>query len=172
MFIVVSIAAVYGNTTSLLADSLDNFGDALTYAISLYVITKKANTKAKVALFKGYLILLAAVVVATQIIYKIFIPSTPVFEIMGIFSIVGIIANSLCLFLLWKHRKEDINMTSVWECSKNDIISNISVFIAAVAVWLTSSYWPDILVAIILVIVLIRSALHVISSATRELDKY
>ena len=169
MFFVIATAALYGQSTALLADSLDNFGDALTYALSLYAVTRGANTKARVALFKGVLILAAALAVAAQIVYKLFVPSVPVFEIMGLFSLLGLVANSACLFLLWRHRNEDINMNSVWECSRNDIATNISVFLAAGAVWFFDSGWPDMIVATVLVIFLLRSAARVISSALTEL---
>lgn len=169
MFFVIAAAALYGNTTALLADSLDNLGDALTYGLSLYAVSRGASVKARVALFKGCLILLAAVVVAAQIVYKFFVPSIPVFEVMGIFSLLGLLANSACLFVLWRHRHDDVNMSSVWECSRNDIASNLSVFIAAGAVWFTGSGWPDVVVAAGLVWMLMRSAIRVISSAMAEL---
>ena len=169
MFIVIVAAALYGSSTALLADSLDNFGDAVTYGLSLYAVSRGAATKARVALFKGVLILLAALAVAAQIIYRVFIPSVPIFEVMGAFSLLGLAANSVCLYLLWRHRHEDVNMSSVWECSRNDIASNISVFLAAGAVWLTESGWPDIAVAIGLVLLLMRSAVRVISMAMAEL---
>lgn len=169
MFLVIVVAALYGNSTALLADSLDNLGDALTYGLSLYAVSRGAAVKAKVALFKGGLIFLAACAVAAQIAYKLSVPSVPLFEIMGAFSLLGLAANSLCLYLLWRHRHEDVNMSSVWECSRNDIASNLSVFVAAGAVWLTGSGWPDVLVALGLVGLLMRSALRVVSSAMVEL---
>lgn len=169
MFFVIVAAALYGQSTSLLADSLDNLGDALTYGLSLYAVSRGADTKAKVALFKGGLILLAALIVAAQIVYKLFVPSVPVFEVMGIFSLLGLAANSLCLYLLWRHRNEDVNMSSVWECSRNDIASNLSVFVAAGAVWLTGSGWPDIAVALALVVLLLRSAIRILSTAMAQL---
>jgi Co/Zn/Cd efflux system component len=92
-----------------------------------------------------------------------------VFEVMGIFSLAGLAANSICLFLLWRHRHEDVNMSSVWECSRNDIASNVSVFVAAGAVWFTGSGWPDIVVALGLSSLLMRSAIRVITSAMAEL---
>lgn len=171
MFLVIVAAALYGQSTALLADSLDNLGDALTYGLSLYAVSKSTDVKAKVALFKGGLILIAALAVLAQIIYKLFVPSVPLFEVMGIFSLMALGANSLCLFLLWRHREEDINMSSVWECSRNDIVANLSVFTAAGAVWITSSSWPDIVVAVGLVLFLMRSALRVLSSALSELRK-
>ncbi|MAT51228.1 MAG: cation transporter [Porticoccaceae bacterium] len=169
MFLVIVAAALYGQSTALLADSLDNLGDALTYILSLYAVSRGVATKAKVALFKGGLIFLAACAVAAQIIYRLFVPSVPLFEVMGVFSLFGLAANGLCLYLLWRHRYEDVNMSSVWECSRNDIASNLSVFVAAGAVWLTGSGWPDIVVALGLVWLLMRSAIRVISSAMTEL---
>lgn len=171
MFVVIVIAALYARSSALLADSLDNLGDALTYALSLYAVSRGATVKAKVALFKGVLILLAACAVTGQIIYRLSVPSVPVFELMGLFSLLALLANSLCLYLLWRHRHEDVNMSSVWECSRNDIAANISVFLAAGGVWLTGSGWPDIVVALALVILLLRSAWRVINSAWRELQQ-
>jgi Co/Zn/Cd efflux system component len=169
MFLVIVIAAQFAKSTALFADALDNLGDALTYGLSLIAVASGATAKAKVALFKGVLILVAAMIVSAQIAYKLAYPSTPIFELMGTFSVVGLAANSVCLLLLWRHRHEDINMSSVWECSRNDIASNLSVFVAAGAVWLTDSGWPDVLVAIALVTLLLRSSARVISSAQAEL---
>jgi Co/Zn/Cd efflux system component len=169
MFLVILAAAVYGRSSALLSDSLDNLGDALTYGLSLYVVARSGVAKARVAFFKGGLIFLAACAVVLQIVSKLVAPTLPIFEIMGVFSFLGLAANSLCLFLLWRHRDEDINMSSVWECSRNDIASNLSVFIAAGAVWITGSGWPDILVAACLAFLLMRSALRVMMSAKKEL---
>ena len=169
IFLDVDGAAIYSRSTALLADSFDNLGDALTYGLSLYVVSRSNGAKAKVALFKGLLIFLAAIVVLSQIIYRLYIPSTPIFEVMGTFSLLGLVANSVCLYFLWKHRNEDINMNSVWECSRNDIASNLSVFVAAGAVWLTGTGWPDMLVALGLALLLLRSAYRVITSAWAEL---
>ncbi|WP_166255619.1 cation transporter [Marinobacter salicampi] len=170
MFVVVVTAALYASSAALLSDSLDNLGDALTYALSLWAVYLGAQAKARVAFFKGLLILLAAVVVIGQIVYKLLNPSVPVFELMGIFSLVALAANSLCLGLLWRHRAEDVNMSSVWECSRNDIAANLSVFVAAAGVWATGSGWPDLVVASCLAILFLRSAIRVLSSARAEMQ--
>lgn len=169
MFFFIVGAAFYGRSTALLSDSLDNLGDALTYGLSLYVVAHSVQVKARVALFKGVLIFLGASVVVGQVIWKLFNPVVPSYEIMGIFSLAGVAANGLCLWLLWQHRSEDINMSSVFECSRNDIASNLSVFIAAAGVWLFQSGWPDIIVASLLALLLLRSSFRVISGALREL---
>lgn len=169
MFLVIVAAALFAHSSALLADSLDNLGDAFTYAISLYAVARGQRTKARVALLKGGLILLAAAVVAAQIVYRLFVPATPVFELMGAFSLLALAANGSCLYLLWRHRADDVNMSSVWECSRNDIVANLSVFVAAGAVWATGASWPDILVAALLVLFLVRSAFRVIGSARAQL---
>lgn len=169
MFFVIAAAALYGKSAALLSDSLDNLGDAFTYGLSLYVVARGARAKAKVALVKGLLILLGACVVAGQIVQRLLLPETPLFEVMGGFSLLGLAANGACLFLLWRHRHEDVNMSSVWECSRNDIAANLSVFMAAGGVWLTGSGWPDLAVAAALVALLLRSAWRVIGAARAEL---
>lgn len=125
MFLVVLAAGLLAHSTALLSDSLDNLGDAMTYALSLYVVSRSTREKAKVALFKGGLILLAALLVFAQVVYRLYAPITPIFETMGVFSLLALLANGTCLMLLWKHREEDVNMSSVWECSRNDIATNL-----------------------------------------------
>lgn len=171
MFFVVVGAALYAGSSALLADSLDNLGDALTYWLSLWAVHLGLRMKARVAVFKGLLILLAALAVLGQIGYKFINPTVPLFEVMGVFSLLALLANSVCLALLWRHKTEDINMSSVWECSRNDIVANISVFVAAVGVWGTGTNWPDLLVASFLAVFFLRSASRVLSSAHSELQK-
>ena len=169
MFVVIAAAAIYGDSSALLSDSLDNLGDALTYALSLFAVSRDAAVKAKVALFKGGLIFLAASVVLARIGMKLIEPSIPVYEIMTTFSLLGLAANLVCLILLWRHRGDDVNMSSVWECSRNDIASNLSVLIASAGVWYTRTGWPDIAVASCLVLLLLWSAGRVIAAALAQL---
>lgn len=171
MFVVELASGLLARSTALLSDSLDNLGDALTYGLSLYTVSRGARSKAKVALFKGGLIMAASLFVVGQVIYGVLHPGVPVFEAMGIVSLIALAANGACLALLWKHRADDVNMSSVWECSRNDIASNIAVFLAAGAVWLTQSGWPDLLVGLALACLLLRSAIHVTASALRELRR-
>ena len=171
MFFAIAGAALYGRSTALLSDSLDNLGDALTYGLSLYVVAQSTKAKAWVALFKGLLILLGASVVVGQVVWKLLHPIVPSYEIMGVFSLAGLAANGFCLWLLWQHRHEDINMSSVFECSRNDIASNLSVFVAAGCVWLFQSGWPDVIVASLLAALLLRSSIRVISDAVLQLRK-
>lgn len=161
MFIVVLAAGLYASSSALLADSLDNLGDALTYGLSLYAVGRSERAKGMVSMFKGTLILAAALFVIGQIGYKLLHPGVPLFETMGAVGALALAANGTCLALLSKHRQEDVNMASVWECSRNDIAGNVAVLLAAAAVWLFGSAWPDLLIGSLLAVLFLRSAVRV-----------
>jgi len=168
-FLMMITAAGFSGSSSLLSGALDNFGDAVTYALSLAVIGAACAAKARVALFKGLLIFGAALAVAVQIAWRISNVETPVFETMGIAALLNLGANLLCLRLLYPYRNGDVNMTSVWECSRNDVMEGVAVIAATLAVWVFGSGWPDILIAIALLVLFLRSASRVLRSAWREL---
>jgi Co/Zn/Cd efflux system component len=62
-------------------------------------------------------------------------------------------------------------MSSVYECSRNDIVSNLSVFAAALGVWLFHAAWPDLLVATLLAVFLLRSSARVLRRAWAEVAR-
>jgi len=169
MFIVELTAGLLGHSVSLVADSLDMLGDALVYGFSLYVVARGAAMKAKAALLKGIIMVGFGLFVLGQAIYRIVLPQLPAFEAIGMIGMLALAANGICFWLLWRHRADDINMSSVWLCSRNDIIANISVLLAAAGVWLTHSGWPDIVVGLALATLFLRSALHVLRESIREL---
>lgn len=168
MFVVELTAGLLGNSVSLVADSLDMLGDALVYGFSLYVVARGAAMKARAALFKGGIMAAFGLFVLGQTIYRIAFPQLPVYEAIGAIGLLALAANSACFLLLWRHRADDINMSSVWLCSRNDIIANISVLFAALGVWLTHSGWPDIIIGLALASLFLRSALYVLRESIKE----
>jgi len=162
------LTAFYGlssNSTGLLAESLDDFGDAVTYTLSLYVVYKSNQMKARVAFIKGCLILLGALFVLSQVVQHIVDNTVPIFESMGAVAFVALLLNITCLLLLTKHRDQDINMSSVWECSRNDILNNVSIIVASILVWITNLGWADVAVGLILSLLLIKSSFKVLKSS-------
>lgn len=168
-FAMMAFAAWYSHSSSLLSGSLDNLGDALTYAISLAVVGASLRAKAKVAFFKGLLILGAAVAVGVQIAWRLANPALPLFEGMGIAAALNLAANVACLWLLTPYRTGDVNMASAWECSRNDIFEGGAVLLAAALVWLFGAGWPDLLIAAALLVMFLRSSSRVLRAAWREL---
>jgi Co/Zn/Cd efflux system component len=168
-FLMVVAAAILARSSSLLSGGLDNLGDALTYALSLAVVGASARAKARVAVFKGLLILGAAIAVGIQIAWRLTHPTVPLFETMGLAALLNLGANAWCLYLLSPYRRGDVNMASAWECSRNDVWEGFAVLAAAAGVWLFGTGWPDLIIASALLVMFLRSALRVLGSAWREL---
>lgn len=168
-FVMMMGAAWFSRSSSLLSGGLDNLGDSLTYAVSLAVVGSSLQTKAKVAFLKGLLILGAAIAVAAQIVWRLQNPGVPVFEAMGLAGVLNLAANAFCLWLLTPHRNGDINLSSAWECSRNDIYEGFAVLLAAFAVWVFGTGWPDLVIASALLLMFLRSASRVLRGAWREL---
>ncbi|MGH8751264.1 MAG: cation transporter [Burkholderiales bacterium] len=169
MFIVELVFGLLAGSVALLADSLDMLGDALVYGFSLYVVARGPVWKARAAVAKAAVMGLFGAFVFAQLVYKLAYPQVPTFETMGAVGALALAANGVCFALLWRHRAEDINMRSVWLCSRNDLIANVSVLLAAWAVWVTLSPWPDIVVGALICAVFLRSAFLVAREACAEL---
>jgi len=163
MFLIQFVAAWFAHSTALLADSLDMLGDMLTYALSIYVAHRSQAWLNRAAIFKSIIILIFAIIVFFEAIYKIFFTMhEPSYSMMIIFGTLGLIANGICFYLLTKHRGTDINLRSTWICSRNDIIGNIAVIITAFLVLVFHSRWPDIIVGLAFTGVLIHSAIGIL----------
>ncbi len=162
-------ASALSGSSALLSGALDNLGDALTYALSFAVVGASGHAKARVAVFKGLLILAAAMAVAVQIGWRLQDLAVPVATTMSIAAVLNLVANGVCLRLLNPYRNGDVNMSSAWECSRNDVIEGVAVIAAAAAVWVFDSGWPDVIIALGLLVIFLRSASRVLRSAWREL---
>ena len=169
MFCVELVSGLLAGSVALLADSLDMLGDALVYGFSLYVVARGAVWKARASLAKAAVMGLFGLFVFGQVAYKLLFPQVPVVETMGAIAALALAANGVCFALLWHHRAEDINMRSVWLCSRNDLIANSAVLLAALAVRLTFSPWPDIAVGAFICAIFLRSAFLVAREAQTEL---
>ena len=171
MFVVEFSAGIRAASLSLTGDSLDMLGDALVYASSLYVIHKSAKAQAGAALLKGLIMFLFAIAVFARATYQLFAGASPEASMMGAIGLLALLANLLCLLLLTQHRNDNLNMSSVWLCSRNDIIANTSVVTAAVLVLFTHSILPDLAVGLLLTVVFAKSAGTVLSQSWRELQQ-
>ena len=171
MFMVEFWAGLISGSVSLLADSLDMLGDAMVYGFSLYAVAESQRTKALSALFKGIIMAAFGLFALGQVIYKLSVPHVPAFEAIGVVGLIALTANGFCFMLLWRHRADDINMSSVWLCSRNDIIANVSVIAAAVGVWLSGASWPDLVVGVAIAGLFLKSAFTVLSGSVRELRR-
>jgi cation diffusion facilitator family transporter len=170
MFVVEGVAGVMAHSTALLADALDMLGDALVYGFSLFVVARSLRWQARAAMAKGAFMLVFGLGVLVEAGYKALHPIMPVVGVMGTIGALALAANAVCFALLYRHRSDNLNMSSTWLCSRNDLIANVGVLVAAGAAYLIDSRWPDIIVGCIIAALFLRSALSVLRDASRALS--
>lgn len=165
MFVAEFAAGVIAGSTALMADAVDMLGDALVYGLSLFALSRSDRWKGGAALVKGMFILAFGIAILIDVAFKLRGGVPPSSTLMLAFGSIALVANLLCLRLLWRFRSHDVNMASTFECSRNDVISNIGVLVAAGAVAALHSPWPDIVVGSIIAVLFLRSAVGVIRNA-------
>lgn len=168
MFFVELIGGAYAHSSALWADSLDFFGDAVNYAISLAVLGASLYWRATVALAKGIVMATFGLVVIVKVIYAYIQGIPPEALTMGAIGILALIANVVSAVVLYAFRDGDSNMRSVWLCSRNDAIGNVAVIMAAIGVFGTGSMFPDIIVAVIMAVLGLTGGYQVIKKAQEE----
>lgn len=169
MFFIEFAFGLIAKSSALTADSLDMLGDSIVYGFSLYVLHRNEKWRASAALMKGLIIVAFASFVLIDTTLKAVSDSLPAYETMGAVGILALVANLTCLLLLVRHRNDDINMKSTFICSRNDIISNTGVIIAALVVYATQSKWPDIVVGYIIATLFFRSAWPILSESWSQI---
>lgn len=170
MFFIEFAGGVVAHSFALAADSLDMLGDAIAYGSSIYVINRGTRAKAMSASLKGSIMIFSALVVMVQAFYRLLSHEAPKVSVMSSITVLALVANLTCLMLLNRFKNDDLNMSSVWLCSRNDLIANTSVLAAAGLVWWTGSPWPDLIVGFGITVLFLQSGLSVLSKARAELQ--
>jgi cation diffusion facilitator family transporter len=169
MFLVELSTGLLAGSTALLADSVDMLGDAIVYGVSLFAVGRGVLWQARAALLKGTAMGAFGLGVVTEAALKIARGSVPAADVIGGIGLLALAANLACLLLLRRRRADDVNMRSSWLCSRNDVVANVGVLIAAAGVFLAGSAWPDITVGLMIALMFCRSAWTVIRDARRSL---
>lgn len=172
MFIVEIASGLHANSVSLLADSLDFFGDAASYGLSLWVLSMHLSIRAKASLVKAISMAIFGLWILGSALSHLLSGVIPAPETMSMIGVLALLANLGVAWLLYAYRDGDSNMRSVWLCTRNDAIGNLAVILAALGVFGTGSAWPDLLVAAIMASLALHAAWQVIIQARVELKTH
>jgi cation diffusion facilitator family transporter len=162
-------AGWWAGSTALQADSLDSLGDAGVYALSLFVVGRSLRWRAGAGVVKGVIQGLFGLAVLAEVGRKAFLGVTPEAPIMAVAASIALVANLACFFLLMRFRDQDINLRSVWLCSRNDVFSNAGVIAAAGAVAWLGQGWPDLLVGALVALLFLHTSYDVLRTAIGQL---
>jgi Co/Zn/Cd efflux system component len=169
MFMVEIVAGLAAGSASLQADALDFIGDAGNYAISLFVAGMMLRYRAMAAAAKAATMGVFGLWVIGATVWHALLGTLPQAFTMGAVGISALLANAASFALLWGYRGGDANMRSAWICTRNDVLGNLAVLLAALGVFGTGSGWPDLVVAAIMACLAIQGAAIVLRQAVSEL---
>jgi cation diffusion facilitator family transporter len=171
MFCIEFGGGLLSGSTALLADSLDMLGDSFVYGFSLFVLHRSAVWRARSALAKGGVMAAFGVGVLLDAAFRLRTGVPPMVPAMAAIGTLALVANAACFSLLWRHRADDINLQSTWLCSRNDLIANGAVLVAAVLVAWSRSPWPDFVVGMSIAVLFLRTAFSVLRESLAELAR-
>lgn len=171
MFLVELAAGLAAGSAALQADALDFLADAGNYGISLFVVGMALRLRARAALAKGATMGVFGLWVIGATLWHAVNGTVPHATTMGAVGVAALIANAAVFVLLWSYRTGDSNMRSVWLCSRNDVLGNVAVLLAAFGVFGTGTGWPDIAVAAAMGLLALQGAWVVIRQALAEISQ-
>jgi Co/Zn/Cd efflux system component len=172
MFAVEVIAGLAAGSASLQADALDFLGDAGNYTISLLVVGSALRYRAMAAVAKGATMAAFGLWVIGIAVWHAWQGTLPQSFTMGAVGATALLANAIAFGLLWAYRGGDANMRSAWICTRNDVLGNLAVLLAALGVFGTGSGWPDVIVAIVMAGLALQGAAVVLSQSQSELRSH
>ncbi|WP_280747403.1 cation diffusion facilitator family transporter [Parabacteroides sp. PF5-9] len=162
-FLIEMITGIFSKSMGLIADSLDMLADALVYGMSLLVVGAIVSRKKKVALLSGVLQILLALVGLSEVIRRFLgLEMMPNFQAMIGISMLALIANSICLWLLHRTQSKDAHMRASIIFSANDVIINVGVIVAGLLVWWFNNNIPDLIIGVIIFLIVIRGAIRIL----------
>lgn len=151
------------NSMGLVADSLDMLADSIVYGLALFAVGGTMTRKKNIAKSAGYFQLTLAVFGLIEVVRRFVATKTiPAFQTMIIISILALIGNGLCLYLLQKSKSKEAHMQASMIFTSNDVIVNLGVIVAGGLVYLTNSKYPDLIVGTIVFFIVGQGAFKIL----------
>jgi len=166
MFVVEALAGWQGESSGLLADSLDMLADASVYGTALYAAGGSLRLQANAALASGAGQVLLGIGVLVQVVLRFLYGSEPLSVLMITVGGLALVANVSCLALIAKHREGGIHMRASWIFSTNDVIANTGVIVSGLFVMLLGNRFPDLIIGTIISIVVLRGGIQILGEAS------
>lgn len=156
------ITGFISNSMGLVADSLDMLADSIVYALALFAVGGTVLRKKNIAKSAGVFQLVLAVFGLAEVMRR-FVGSEeiPTFQTMIVISVLALIGNGLCLYLLQKSKSKEAHMQASMIFTSNDVIVNIGVIVAGGLVYLTKSKYPDLIVGTIVFAIVVLGAIKI-----------
>ncbi len=163
-FIIEMTTGLISKSMGLVADSLDMLADSFVYSISLFAVGGTLIKKKRIAKLAGYFQITLALIGFIEVLRRFFAEEKlPDFSTMIIVSILALIANGICLYILQKSKsKEEAHIKASMIFTSNDVIINLGVIFAGILVHWLSSNKPDLIIGTIVFVLVIQGAFRIL----------
>ncbi|WP_442908971.1 cation transporter [Halopseudomonas sp.] len=163
MFLAEMTVGLIAQSAGLIADSLDMFADAAVYGLALYAVGRSLRLQTRAAHVAGVLQLVLALGVLMEVGRRFLFGSEPESLVMMIVGFIALIANTVCLLLIFKHREGGVHMKASWIFSANDVLINLGVITAGALVAWTGSSYPDLIIGTIVGLIVLNGARRILA---------
>ena len=171
MFLVEAVAGWWGESTGLLADSLDMLADAFVYGVALYAVGRSQRLQANAATASGVLQVALGIGVLVEVVRRFVFGSDPVSMLMIGVGTLALVANVSCLLLIAKHREGGVHMRASWIFSANDVIANLGVIVSGGLVMYFGNRLPDLIIGALISVVVLRGGVLILREAKAARQK-
>jgi Co/Zn/Cd efflux system component len=169
MGVVEMVTGLLAGSQALKADALDFLGDGAVTGLALLAIAWSTAARTRAAILQGVFLALLGVSVLGATTYRVLVVQMPDASAMGVVSVLALVINVVSAALLLPHRQGDASVRAVWLFSRNDALGNAAVLLAAGAVAVTRTAWPDLVVAVVIAGLFLHSARDIVRDGMAEL---
>ena len=160
-------AGVYGDSSGLIANGLDNASDAAVYALSLFAVNRGVTWKVRAARLSGVMLLILCAGVVADVIRRFMVGAEPAGNVMIMMTLMAAAVNAVSLRVLRNFRTHDVNLRAAWTFSINDFLSNLGVLVAGVLVIRFKRPWPDLVVGLAIGLFAAKGGVDILTDASR-----
>lgn len=146
--IAAGLVGIIADSAGLLGAALDNLGDAIVYAVSIYAVGRTTVAKARVARLSGVILIALGLALLVEVFRRFFVGAEPIGLAMIATAIVNAATNLLCLRLLRSHRDHGVHLKASWIFTTNDMLANTGIVVSGVAVMFFGSPLPDLIIGL------------------------
>lgn len=167
MFIVETVAGLWGDSSGLLADGLDMLADALVYGVALYAVGKGLEQERRAARFSGILQSILAILLIFEVGRRLLFHSEPGSTVMIVTSAVALVVNFCCMLLLAPRKDDAVHMNASWIFTSTDVLANAGTILSGVLVRWTGSRLPDLVIGIVVSALVLRGGLKIFKISSK-----
>ena len=156
-------------SASLFADSIDFLEDTAINVLILFSVSWSLKNRLRLSMFLALLILIPGLTALWAIGQQFINKSYPDSFDLSLVGFGALIINLFCIKILLRFQNNQESLYRIaFLSAKTDILSNLAIIAAGIFLYFFPSIWPDILVALCIVIINFDASFKVYKSVQKQ----